>query len=249
MKFLRFFGKVGFIFVVGGIGGVVANQVVVPRLAQYPALEKFLGVTPGVTVINPKEEIIIDKADAVRVAVSRVRPTVVAVERYAKTASGTGELEAAASGIILTEDGFVATDAVLVSSPGALFVVRADERIPAKLSKIDSQEGLALVKVEARGLPVPNFGDAGAFEAGDTAFGIRAYRDEDNNFIVRALVGYVTHLVSGSPSFSFTLGKDTRGMPVFNTHGELVAISHSSATAGTEDSISPTSVIKDLLAR
>jgi len=249
MKFLRFFGKVGFIFVVGGIGGVVANQVVVPRLAQYPALEKFLGVTPGVTVINPKEEIIIDKADAVRVAVSRVRPTVVAVERYAKTASGTGELEAAASGIILTEDGFVATDAVLVSSPGALFVVRADERIPATLSKVDSQEGVALVKVEARGLPVPNFGDAGAFEAGDTAFGFRVYRDEDDNFIAQALVGYVTHLVFGSPSFSFTPRKDTPGMPVFNTQGALVAISHSSVTAGGEDSISPTSVIKDLLVR
>ena len=249
MKFLRFFGKVGFIFVVGGIGGVVANQVVVPRLAQYPALEKFLGVTPGVTVINPKEEIIIDKADAVRVAVSRVRPTVVAVERYAKTASGTGEREASASGIILTEDGFVATDAVLVSSPGALFVVRADERISAKLFKIDSQRGVALVKVEARGLPVPNFGDAGAFEAGDTIFGIRAYRDEDKNFIAQALVGYVTHLVSGSPFFSFTLGKETRGMPVFTTRGELVAMAHEGITAGGSDAISSITVIRDLLAR
>lgn len=245
MRLVRFAGKLLFIFIVGGIGGGVATYAVVPRLAGYPLFEKVLGpgARQGVTVINPKEEIIIDKADAVRISVARAKPTVVLVERLGKT----GELEASATGVILAQDGFVATDPTVVVSPGSLFVVREGERIAAKLSRIDSENGVALVKVEARGLPVPNFGSADALQAGDTAFGIRAFRDEEKTFIAEVRVGNVAYTRGNAAFFSFAPGRPTRGMPVFNTKGELIGIAHSGAQAGGEDRVASAAVIKELL--
>ncbi|MEJ7764745.1 MAG: trypsin-like peptidase domain-containing protein [Acidimicrobiales bacterium] len=106
---------------------------------------------------------------SVKDVLSRVEPAVVAVEQ-----SGGGGLSNG-TGVILTADGEVLTNAHVVAGRGKILVTLSNEarRRNATLVGSDAANDLALLKIEgASGLPTASLGDSDAAEVGDPVIAI-----------------------------------------------------------------------------
>lgn len=81
--------------------------------------------------------------------------------------------EAAGSGVIISEDGYIVTNNHVVED-GSKFTVRLknEESYEATLIGRDPQMDLAVLKIDASGLTPVTFGDSSALEVGDTAVAI-----------------------------------------------------------------------------
>ncbi|BDF59636.1 hypothetical protein CE91St36_24530 [Christensenellaceae bacterium] len=81
--------------------------------------------------------------------------------------------EAAGSGVIISEDGYIVTNNHVVEG-GSKFTVRLknEESYEATLIGRDPQMDLAVLKIDAAGLTPVTFGDSSALEVGDTAVAI-----------------------------------------------------------------------------
>jgi serine protease Do len=75
------------------------------------------------------------------------------------------------SGVILTSDGFILTNRHVVAQ--ALTVATSDGReLEARLVRVSEDTDLALIKVEASGLPAASIGDSTSLEVGEPAIAI-----------------------------------------------------------------------------
>jgi serine protease Do len=77
------------------------------------------------------------------------------------------------SGVILTEDGYILTNRHVVKGSQSLTVALEDgTEYPAKIVKILDDNDLALIKVDATGLPAATLGDSSKIQVGQTAVAI-----------------------------------------------------------------------------
>jgi len=98
--------------------------------------------------------------------VERVRPSVVDIRIYSSydtiRASGEG------SGIIMSEDGYIITNAHVVSKAAAVNVTLDNgESLPAEIIGYDTKTDLAVIKIAATDLPVPEFGNSDMLRVGE----------------------------------------------------------------------------------
>ncbi len=78
------------------------------------------------------------------------------------------EAVSSGSGIIMTEDGYIITNSHVVSGADGIVVILSDEtEYAAMVVGIDSKTDLAVIKVEAHGLPAAEFGDSDALKVGE----------------------------------------------------------------------------------
>lgn len=97
---------------------------------------------------------------------AKVRPSVVGIVTYdiraALTATGAG------SGIIMSSDGYILTNAHVVSgSSGIVVVLDNDEEYEATLIGIDEKTDIAVVKIEANDLTAAEFGNSDELLVGE----------------------------------------------------------------------------------
>lgn len=101
---------------------------------------------------------------SVREIAEKVKPSVVGI--IMQLQNGTGM----ASGVIITEDGYILTNAHVVEGAQVMTVVLDNEektQYTAKLVGIDAATELAVIKIDATGLPVAELGDSNAVAVGD----------------------------------------------------------------------------------
>ena len=102
-------------------------------------------------------------------SIVEITTEVVQTNQFMQEVSG----EAAGSGIIISADGYIATNNHVVED-GTSFTVRLKngESYDATLIGRDPTMDLAVLKIEAEGLTPVTFGDSSALEVGDTAVAI-----------------------------------------------------------------------------
>src|ERR1019366_9465818 len=79
---------------------------------------------------------------------------------------------AGGSGVIASPDGQIVTNAHVARSAGASIRLWDGRELPATLLARDARPDLAMLKVEAGGLPAATFGDSGALRVGELAMAI-----------------------------------------------------------------------------
>lgn len=132
------------------------------------------------------EEIAAGRRTAITSAVERVAPSVVTVqtevvqrvpadvfEQFFGGRSGTRSAAGLGSGFIVREDGVIVTNAHVVSDASSISVALKDgTTYPAKLLGADETNDLAVIKIDAKALPVAPLGSSSNLLVGEWAIAI-----------------------------------------------------------------------------
>lgn len=155
------------------------------------------------------------------------------------------------TGVVLTSDGYIITNAHVVAGADKVQVVCSDNRVlDAALVGFDANEDLAVLKVEATDLTPAEFGDSFALRCGDPVAAIGdplGYRSTITDGIVSALDRLITtsSTDANSQTVSTTLNvlqtncainPGNSGGPLFNSYGEVIGITtakYSTSSSGT----------------
>ena len=145
------------------------------------------------------------------------------------TAIGTGGYSSG-SGVVLTGDGYLITNAHVVAGARAVNVTLYDNRIlPASLVGFDAVEDLAVLKVEASGLTPAQFGDSNTLRIGEPVAALGdslGYRSTFTDGIVSSLDrevevdGVTMVLIQTSAAINF----GNSGGPLLNQYGQVMGI-------------------------
>ena len=151
-------------------------------------------------------------------------PSMVSIEAESRREYSTG------TGVILTQDGYIVTNAHVVAGAERVRVVFSDNNVlDASLVGFDAGEDLAVLKVEAQGLTPAEFGDSSALRCGDPVAALGdplGYRSTITDGIVSALDREVTVdgvtmvLIQTSAAINF----GNSGGALINQYGQVVGI-------------------------
>ncbi len=133
------------------------------------------------------------------------------------------------SGFIITADGYVMTNAHVVQAADEITVRLTDKReFKAKVIGSDRRTDVALIKIEATGLPVVKFGDPTRLKVGEWVVAIGSPFGFDNT----VTAGIVSAKGRSLPQENFVpfiqtdvaVNPGNSGGPLFNMRGEVVGI-------------------------
>jgi len=178
--------------------------------------------------------------------VARVEPAVVTIT--ARLTGDRGDGTAAGTGIILTADGLVVTNAHVVAEADALTVTLAGEgqsrALPATLVRADTAADVALVRItKASGLPTATLGESSTLRIGDEVIAIgNALELEGGLTVSKGIVSALNRSLStnaarmtGLIQTDAAISSGNSGGPLVNTAAQVVGINTALAasTRGT----------------
>ena len=131
------------------------------------------------------------------------------------------------SGFILTADGFVMTNAHVVDGADEVFVTLTDKReFKARVIGADKRTDVALVKIDATGLPIVRIGDVGRLKVGEWVMAIGSPFGLENT----VTAGIVSAKARDTGEFlpfiqtDVAINPGNSGGPLINMRGEVVGI-------------------------
>jgi serine protease Do len=137
---------------------------------------------------------------------------------------------AVGSGIVLSADGFLLTNYHVIEQAGEIEVQLMDDRkFPAKVVGRDARTDLALLKIEASGLPVLPLGDSDKLEVGELVLAIGNPFGLDHSVSI-GIVSRKGRALGSSGTFDDYIQTDASvnpgnsGGPLINMRGEVIGI-------------------------
>ncbi len=138
----------------------------VPQLPVNPEMDITIHNRP-----SPEDENYADGVLSTEAIYVKVRPSVVGIVTYA--AQNPFQASSSGSGIILSADGYIITNAHVVSGAyGIVVVLDNDEEYEAELVGIDYQTDLAVIKIAAENLTAAEFGNSDELVVGERVVAI-----------------------------------------------------------------------------
>jgi hypothetical protein len=139
------------------------------------------------------------------------------------------------TGFVVRADGWIATNLhVVVGGPRVVVTLRDGRELPiVELLAASPDHDLALVRVEARGLPALALGDSSAMRPGDPVVAIgnpMGLEDTVSNGLVsarRKVEGGLEVLQVSAP-----IAPGSSGGPIFNDHGEVIGVATAVLSGG-----------------
>ncbi len=163
MKLIKSLVKsLGFILL-GILGGMLWQTIVIPYLAEQPQTRDLWFVRnyrERQVILYPKQETIIRENEAVTEAIKKVEPSVASIK--------SGSVEG--SGLVYTTDGLIVTFSELVPASGNFSVWAGGRRLNVSVEKRDTEQGLVLLKAEGNGFATVPFAPVDRIEKGERVF-------------------------------------------------------------------------------
>lgn len=225
--------KIILILLLGAIGGILVQVLILPSLAEIPFFENFPFVKQfkeREMVVNKTEEIIIQENTALSRAIEQVEKVVVGV----RTKTKTGKI-IEGSGLIVTNDGLLVTLADLMP-PGSDFSFFVEgKEVEFGDIKRDPKGVFVSVKLKKENLPTLSFADLGKVKLGERVFLVGAIFEKGvpqrivNSGIVKSFSQdfiktniFENYLLLGSPLFDIE-GR-VLGLNTIDSQGKVIAI-------------------------
>jgi serine protease Do len=163
------------------------------------------------------------------------------------------ERRASGSGFIIRQDGYLVTNAHVVTEAERIQVKLADgRRFEGRLVGQDDRVDLALVKIEATGLPVADLGDSNRLRVGEfvLALGHPFGLEQTVSFGIVSRKG--APLQVAAPGFDFiqtdaAVNPGNSGGPLVSMAGEVVGVNSMAARNGSIGFAIPINLVKGLL--
>ncbi len=133
------------------------------------------------------------------------------------------------SGFIIQEDGYVVTNNHVVDAATEVTVKLSDGReFPAKVVGRDEKTDLALLKINATGLPVVSFGDSDKLQVGESVMAIGNPFGLEGT-VTTGIVSAKGRVIGEGPYDNFiqtdaSINPGNSGGPLVNTTGQVVGI-------------------------
>ncbi len=137
--------------------------------------------------------------------------------------------QGAGSGFIISADGYVLTNAHVVDGSDTVTVKLTDRReFRAKVVGSDKRTDVALIKIDAKDLPVVRLGSSSGLRVGEWVVAIGAPFGFENS-VTAGIVSAKARALSGDTPVSFlqtdvAVNPGNSGGPLFNLNGEVVGI-------------------------
>jgi serine protease Do len=192
---------------------------------------------------------------AITAAVARVAPAVVTVqtevvervpadfiEQFFGGRSGERSRAGLGTGFVIRSDGVIVTNAHVIAGASRIVVMtREGQTHPARLLGADETNDIAVLKVEARGLPVAPLGDSDSLLVGEWAIAIGnpygfLLSNSEPSVTAGVISGIGRNLVErgGGPSAYFdmvqtdaSINPGNSGGPLVNADGEVIGVNSS----------------------
>ena len=183
LAILSLAGIGGWYMVTGGIIDSVTTQSSTPTVVESSQAQQSsdatVGNSSGLTLTDrpssqstqPVEGEPLSTPDIA----DKVKPSVVGILNYSNTGSSVQAIltPSEGSGIIMSEDGFILTNAHVVSDAVGLKVVLEDgSEYEARIVGLDELTDIAVIKVDATGLPYAEFGNSDQLRVGEKVVAI-----------------------------------------------------------------------------
>ncbi len=196
------------------------------------------GLTGGRMSLAEAEEVLDAYSAAVTTVAERVGPAVVNIAALhrsaARTMRGVVPFEQAGtgSGVIIAPDGYILTNSHVVQGATRLEVTLADGRsFPARLIGADPATDLAVVQIDASGLPVAELGDSDKLRVGQLVIAIGnpfGFQTTVTAGVVsalgRSLRGQSGRLIDNVIQTDAALNPGNSGGPLVDSKGRVVGI-------------------------
>src|SRR5262245_41470691 len=191
----------------------------------------------------------------------KLKPTLVQVRVRRTEAQAEGEQQpgtpeerrTSGSGVIIRSDGYLVTNEHVVNEAEKIQVKLADGRkFEGRMVGVDERVDLALVKIEATGLPAAALGDSNKLRVGEfvLALGHPFGLEQTVSFGIVSRKG--APLTVAAPGFEFiqtdaAVNPGNSGGPLINMAGEVVGVNSMAARNGTIGFAIPVNLVKMLL--
>lgn len=160
-------------------------------------------------------------------AIRKAKPSVVSIRTYKNNSNRPG----VGSGVIMRSDGFILTNAHVVDGAKVVKVtLSGGQSYNAKIWKVVNAEDLALIKVEATGLPVARMGNSSKVQLGQTAIAIGDPHNLSGTVTRGIISGVGRDIKSNGVSYKSLLQTDaaispgSSGGALINLEGQVVGI-------------------------
>jgi serine protease Do len=137
----------------------------------------------------------------------------------------------AGSGFIVSSDGYILTNAHVVNEADEVIVKLTDRReFKARIVGLDAPTDVAVLKIEARGLPVVRIGDPSKLRPGEWVLAIGSPFGFDNSATAGIVSATARGLPGGDTNYVNFIQTDVAvnpgnsGGPLFNLAGEVIGI-------------------------
>lgn len=224
---------------VGGVGGIILIS------ADNGALAKKIGISDFSNLSIPTtrtEKVVVEESSAIINAVNKVTPAVVSITQK-KTVMDifgqTYEQEGAGTGFIITNDGLILTNKHVVSDANATYTVITSEgtTYDAKVQSLDPTQDLAVIKIEAKNLPVAELGDSDELKIGQWTVAVGNALGRFENTVTVGVVSAKDRKIEASDSSGgntetidnllqtdAAINSGNSGGPLVNLAGQVVGI-------------------------
>lgn len=186
------------------------------------------------TIYNGTFELETTKPEGAELSLQEVfakcSPSVVAISGYIDGKSGYNW----GTGLIISEDGLIVTNTHVIDTCNKAVVTLSDDtEYEAKLIGADSISDIALLKIEASGLPAASFGTVDSIAVGDSVAAIgnplgESFRLTLTDGIISAIergMSYNGHTMTLLQT-NTALNEGNSGGPLFNMYGQVIGITN-----------------------
>lgn len=254
-----------FIVIVSLVCGVLGGLLGVTLTATSSSLQSALGIN-GAQILSSRgkeEKVTVREDSAVIDAVKKASPAVVSVVFTKDVKSidpfnfyfgqeATQQQKGSGSGFIITSDGLVVTNKHVADVADARYsIITSDGKTyDAKVLAKDPLMDMAVLKVEAKGLPVVEFGNSDDLLVGQRVIAIgNALGEFQNSVTVGVLSAKERSLVAGDQSGNNTenlegllqtdaaINQGNSGGPMLNLKGQVVGINTATASKTQSEGI------------
>jgi len=233
--FWKILGIILISLIFGGIGGVLAQKIIIPFVEQK------LGKSGEIVVAEKTENVTVEESSATISAVKKVNPSVVSIvstKNVSDIFGGSSSQQSAGTGFILTSDGLIITNKHVAGDKNAKYYVLTTDgkNFDATVSAIDPVNDIAVLKVNATNLPVVTLGDSNSLVPGQNVIAIGNALGEYQNSVTAGVVSGIkrsvvagdntgsSETIEGAIQTDAAINPGNSGGPLINIEGQVVGI-------------------------
>lgn len=223
--------------IIGGGGGVYFLLTKGGNL-----LKTFLKDQSGSIPTTITQKLKLEESSKVIDAVEKVNPSVVSIIATAEVAgffNTTSTERSAGTGFIVTSDGLIMTNKHVVSNASAKYMVylNTGKSYAAAIQSTDPFNDLAIIKIEAKDLPVVDFGNPDDMKNGQTVIAIGNALGEFQNTVTTGILSAKERTITATDASGLSqeklegllqtdaaINSGNSGGPLLNLEGQVIGI-------------------------